>query len=47
VATSHKQVLDPRNADFAKHLSHCLDLIRGGAQPDPATVDRASRLVER
>ena len=31
VATSHKQVLDPQNADFARHLAHCLDLIRSAA----------------
>jgi amino acid adenylation domain-containing protein len=37
VATSHKQVLDPRNEDFAKHLAHCLGLIRGAANaPSPA-----------
>jgi hypothetical protein len=28
---SHKQVLDPQNADFARHLAHCLDLIRSAA----------------
>jgi thioesterase domain-containing protein len=31
VAASHRQVLDPQNADFARHLTHCLDLIRAAA----------------
>lgn len=36
VATSHKQVLDPQNADFARHLAHCLDLIRRAAVANPS-----------
>ena len=32
VATSHKQVLDPANADFAAHLARCLALIRDAAK---------------
>ena len=38
VATSHKQVLDPHNANFAAHLARCLELIRG-------SVDRSDRNV--
>jgi len=46
VAASHKQVLDPQNADFARHLAHCLDLIRSAAQLTRAPAE-AARLGER
>jgi hypothetical protein len=32
VATTHAQVLDPRNPIFAGYLDRCLGLIRGAAK---------------
>ncbi len=47
VATSHKQVLDPQNAQFAAHLARCLALIRGAAERTPASSDREAHRAEQ
>jgi hypothetical protein len=47
VATSHAQVLDPRNEDFAKHLAHCLALIGSAAKAIAPAPGDGSGLAER
>jgi thioesterase domain-containing protein len=46
VATTHAQVLDPRNPEFASYLARCLGLIRGAVKESlPAVAQDVHRAL--